>query len=288
MENEAVTAVSTHTRFFPMSLVGLLVAKGLQVPLIHTEHGSAHVRGVPLFISIASRVVDVTIGRAILRRASAVLAVSEQVADFVRRLAGVSSILFYNAIDAPEMETKSEYEADANRFVFVGRIVPGKGWDDLLDASKMLRDELPEMRFTVEILGDGPDLPRLTERVKRLGLTDVVIVRGRVSKAGVHAALCGAVLVNPTRLAEGFQTTLLEALAAGGQVVTYPAPGVKRLRDDGAPVWIAKRTSIEELARLMIQSRTQPLPRLSADALNRWTWPQRSRQYVGILDLLHG
>ncbi len=284
MENEKVTAVSTHTRFFPMSLVGLAVAKRLGVPLLHTEHGSAHVRGVAPLIAIASRIVDMTMGRAVLRGASVVLAVSEDVATFVWRLAGVRSTLFYNAIDLPaNMQNSTHPEPEICRFVFVGRIVPGKGWEDMLGAASLIVKKNPSMRFTVEILGDGPDLHRLAEQVDRAGLEAVVMVRGRVSQAEVFAVLRGAVLVNPTRLAEGFQTTLLEALAAGGQIVTYPAPGVDRLRADGAPVWIAESTTVEELAELMVTSTDRPLPALSERSLSQWTWPERARQYLELL-----
>ena len=37
-----VELVSTQTRFFPTSFLGLLVAKWLGVPLVHTERGSVH------------------------------------------------------------------------------------------------------------------------------------------------------------------------------------------------------------------------------------------------------
>jgi len=281
MRNADVTAVSTHTRFFPMSLVGLSVARRLGVPMIHTEHGSAHVRGVTWAIGAASRVVDLTMGRAILRSADVVLAVSEQVAEFVRRLAGVDSVLFYNAIDAPPPRPRRTAASD--RFVFVGRIVPGKGWDDLLAATSMLIERKTGRPFTVEILGGGPQLAELTSRVTRLGLSDVVTVRGQVGSDEVHASLRNAVFVNPTRLAEGFQTTLLEALAAGSQVVSYPAPGVERLRADGAPVRVAESRTVDELATLMIESVMNPLPPFPSPDLAHWTWPERARQYAQIL-----
>lgn len=278
-----VTAVSTHTRFFPMSFVGRDVARRLGVPHVHTEHGSAHVRGVSFAIGVASRIVDLTLGRAILRGADVVLAVSEQVAQFVRRLAGVDSTIFYNAIDAPAPHQR---RAAVPRFVFVGRIVPGKGWDDLLDATRQLRESEPDLSFSVELLGSGPLLDELHARVAGLGLGDTVLVRGQVSPDVVHERLQDAILVNPTRLAEGFQTTLLEALAAGSQVVSYPAPGVDRLRDDGAPIRIAAGRTPTELAQLMADSIRNPLPEFPPDRLAHWTWPERAGQYVAILEAL--
>ncbi len=281
MRHAGLTAVSTHTRFFPMSAVGRSVARRLRIPLIHTEHGSDHVRGVSWIIGAASRLVDVTIGRAILRSADVVLAVSEQVSAFVRRLAGVDSVLFYNAIDAPAAADRPP--SAANRFVFVGRIVPGKGWDDLLAAAALLVAQEPDRRFTVEIMGDGPLMDELVAQVARRRLSAIVTVHGQVHPDVVLARLRGAVMVNPTRLAEGFQTTLLEALAAGSQVVSYPAPGVERLRTDGAPIRIAQTRTVDELAALMVQSLSDRLPVFPPEQLAHWTWPERARQYSGIL-----
>lgn len=276
-----VTAVSTHTRFFPMSFVGHRVARRLHVPHVHTEHGSAHVRGVSRVIGIAGRVVDLTMGRIILRGADAVLAVSEQVQAFVQRLAKVQSVLFYNAIEASSRPNQNV--PPVTRFVFVGRIVPGKGWDDMLSATSFMREREPDFEFAVDILGSGPDLAELKARVTRLGLSDVVTVRGQVGQDEVFERLRGAVFVNPTRLAEGFQTTLLEALAAGSQVVTYPAPGVERLRVGGAPVRIAATRTVAELADLMAESLRSPLPMFPAEKMAQWTWPDRAAQYASIL-----
>src|SRR5690606_19242323 len=91
---DGVGVVSTHTRFFPMSFVGIRLARRLGVPAMHTEHGSDFVRGVAGPIALASRLVDRTAGRYVLRRADVVLAVSEEVRRFVRRLAGVDSRVF--------------------------------------------------------------------------------------------------------------------------------------------------------------------------------------------------
>ena len=95
---QAIDVVSTHTRFFPMSLIGLRAAHAAGVPVIHTEHGSGFVATPSPVIALGSRVVDLTAGRYVLRRAERVLAVSPQAAAFVKRLGGVDADVFYNAI----------------------------------------------------------------------------------------------------------------------------------------------------------------------------------------------
>ena len=279
-----VSAVSTHTRFFPMSFVGLSVARRLGVPVVHTEHGSGFVRGVSPLVAFGSRVVDLTIGRRILRRSDAVLAVSENVAAFVQRLAGRRAEVFYNAIDAPP-EAAHPVRA-VPRFVFVGRLVPGKGWDDFLDAIAALKaaDRLGDA--SAVLLGDGPDAAMARARIDSLGLADTVELRGHVSRTEVDQELAGAVLVNPTRLAEGFQTSLLEALAAGSQIVTYEVPGADALLQEGAPMRIVSQNS-SELVAAMSAALTNPMPPFPRAGLAKWTWPQRARQYLAVVERLH-
>lgn len=278
-----VSVVSTHTRFFPMSFVGLGVARRLGVPVVHTEHGSGFVRGASPLVALGSRLVDLTIGRRILRRSDAVLAVSESVAAFVQRLAGRRAEVFYNAIDAP---TDAAHPVRAvPRFVFVGRLVPGKGWDDFLAAVAALKATERLGEFSAVLLGDGPDAAAVRARIDSLGVADVVELRGHVSRAEVDQELAGAVLVNPTRLAEGFQTSLLEALAAGSQIVTYEVPGAAALLHEGAPMRIVGQ-NVSELVAAMSAALTSPMPPFPRARLARWTWPQRARQYLAVVERL--
>lgn len=279
--NDGVTAVSTHTRFFPMSFIGVRVARGLGVPVIHTEHGSGFVRGVSPLVAWASRIVDHTVGRFVLRSSDKVLSVSESVAGFVKRLSGRASEVFYNAIDLPEAPAVTA--ARAMRFVYVGRVVPGKGWDDLLRAAHSLIASKQVAAFTVELLGDGPSMPALRSMVNELELSSVVTVRGHVAVDEVLDALRGAVLVNATRLSEGFQTSLLEALAAGSQIVSYQAPGIDQLVSEGAPIRIVQVGDLVGLAAAMRQSLEAPMHAFDTEQLKKWSWPERADQFAEIL-----
>ena len=281
--DSGVSAVSTHTRFFPMSLVGLSVARRLGVPVIHTEHGSGFVRGVSPLVALASRVIDVTIGRLVLRRSSAVLAVSESVAAFVQRLAGRRVEVFYNAIDPP-LDLLQPVRV-VPRFVFVGRLVPGKGWDDFLDAIAALKAAGRLGDVSAALLGDGPDAAAARARIDSLEIADIVELRGHVSRTEVDQELAGAVLVNPTRLAEGFQTSLLEALAAGSQIVTYEVPGADALLQEGAPMRVVGQ-NLSELVAAMSAALTNPMPPFPRADLAKWTWPQRARQYLAVVERL--
>ncbi len=266
--------VSVHTRFFPMTWLGVDAARACGIPVVVTEHGSGYVASNSPIIAVASRIVDLTFGRRALRRASHVIGVSENAVAFVKRLSGAEAEVFYNAIDLPAQAPETPAR-NPKHLVFVGRLVPGKGWEAFMETVTQLRAK--GFDVTGSLLGNGPD-----EEAARRAAPDGVTVHGRVSPAEVGVQLRGATLVNPTVLSEGFQTTLLEALAAGGQVVTYPVPGAQVLADDGAPVMITDRrdqTSLRQAVEAVLDDPGEPYP---WPKLEKWSWRNRAAQFEAI------
>lgn len=278
-----IDLVSTHTRFFPMSFVGLRAAHRAGIPVIHTEHGSGYVATPSPIIFLGSRTVDLSFGRYVLTHAEKVLGVSPQAAAFAQRLGAPQVDVFYNAITPPQSSSHlAEAPGQPNHLVFVGRMVPGKGWDTFLEAVHMLRQQGYEV--TGELLGDGADLEQARERIQELGLTGTVVARGRVDQEKVREALRGATLVNPTVLSEGFQTTLLEAIAERGRVVTFQVPGAELLREQGAPVSICEQPTAQALAYAIREALEAPLPLADLSLIDAWTWPARAREYAEIAE----
>lgn len=274
-----IDVVSTHTRFFPMSAIGLRAAHSVGVPVVHTEHGSGFVASDSPAIAMGSRVVDVTVGRYVLRNADKVLAISGAAGDFVRRLAHVEADVFPNAVH-PAMFRNSLIDRPKH-LVFVGRVVQGKGWDTFLRAVAALRGE--GIDVDAELLGGGPQLNKAVELVRVLGLQDSVTIRGRVAPSEVRASLSGATLINPTVLSEGFQTTLIEAVIEGGRVVTYDVPGARLLQDEGAPVLLTQHRDEAELLESIRTTIGSPGKIAAAESMKKWTWPVRAREYETIL-----
>jgi glycosyltransferase involved in cell wall biosynthesis len=156
LADTSVTAISTHTRFFPMSLIGVRLAKKLGVPGIHTEHGSAAVKGVSPVVALASNLVDRTMGRLVLRGATRVLCISEGAREFVRDLAGVNGEVFHNAIDTAAFSgAGADSPERRTRLVYVGRIVPGKGWDLALATAEQFASDHPEMELHIVAWDDA-------------------------------------------------------------------------------------------------------------------------------------
>lgn len=286
LAQESVTAISSHTRFFPMSLIGVRLARRLSVPGIHTEHGSAEVKGVSPLVALASRLIDKTMGRLVLCGATTVLCISEGARDFVRELAGVNGQVFHNAIDttafACRSEEGSEIAARRTKLVYVGRVVPGKGWDLALATAEHLAADYPEMEL--HVVGDGTERAALEARAAASPMADRVIVHGQQPQARIAELLRGGVFLNPTTLSEGFQTTLLEAVAAGAAVVSTPVGAAQYLLAAGADVRLAEAGDsgawVENVRDALDSPASRPAPELVAS----FDWKQRAAEYLAVVD----
>jgi len=131
------------------------------------------------------------------------------------------------------------YRADPERpfeMLFIGRLVERKGVRHLIDAVSLLA---PERSVQLHVVGDGPERPRLEQRVRALGLSDRVAFHGFVSAADklVRLAACD-VLVLPAVVdakgdTEGQGVVLLEAMAFAKPVVASRLGGIVEAVEDG-------------------------------------------------------
>lgn len=279
LESQKFDVVSVHTRFFPMSFVGHNAAHRAGLPVIHTEHGSGHVSSASPIVSLGSRAVDNTLGRFVLSSSERVLGVSEEATVFAGSLGASNPQVFYNAI-SPRISPPNVVDRP-NHLVFVGRIVPGKGWETFLETVAALR--LKGLDVQGSVLGDGVDLSRAKQLIETLGLDSNVELLGRVSSDEVRRQISGSTLVNPTVLSEGFQTTLLEALAEGGRVVTFEVPGAALLRSQGMPVMITKEKTTESLITALEMLINDPPSLASEESISHWTWDVRAAEYSRIV-----
>lgn len=277
-----VDAVSLHTRFFPMTYLGARAARKLGIPAILTEHGSDHVRGVSRAIGAASRLVDFTLGRYVLRNSTHVLAISEAAQSFVWKLACVRADVFRNAIDVGTFSKSFPSRVVRPKIVFLGRLVPGKGWELALQVAKELHGE--GIDFDLHFIGDGPDHGALLRACEESGLGRSVTVHGRLGLDEIPVHLHGSVLLNPTILAEGFQTTLLEAIASRSAIVSTPVAAAHYLKSLGAPIEIVEAGDLSGWVQKTRKYLLGEKPRMGAEALQQFDWSVRGREYKAILD----
>lgn len=133
--------------------------------------------------------------------------------------------------------------------VSVGRMVPAKGYDVLLDAWQDIVERSPQ--GTLVLLGDGPLRRDLEQEVARRGLTGRVVFTGLRRDIPVWLAHAHAYV--SSSLTEGMSNALLEAIASGLPVVATRVGGAEDVVTQGENGFLVAPGSARELSQALEQ-----------------------------------
>lgn len=146
-----------------------------------------------------------------------------------------------NAVDPARFSRRRTRHASRPlRAIFVGRLVPYKGADILLEAAAPL---VRAGALTVEIIGDGPQMPLLRQIIEREHLAGRVKLSGWVSHEQVQDHLVEADVFAFPSIREFGGGVVLEAMAVGlvPIVVNYGGPGELVTEQTGYRIEIGRR-----------------------------------------------
>lgn len=160
-------------------------------------------------------------------------------------------------------------EDGAIQMLFLSRLIPGKGAQELIHAFAGLTARFP--RASLVIAGDGSDRPAIQAAARASGLVDRVsfpgFVRGRDKS---QLLLDSDLFVFPTQLAEGCPVALLEALGAGLPVLASGVGGIVDVFASGAQgKMLSARPRAEEVRGALAEWLTDPERLGTAGAANR-------------------
>jgi glycosyltransferase involved in cell wall biosynthesis len=145
---------------------------------------------------------------------------------------------------ATRQAVRAELGLPQDAFVFggVGRLVPGKRFDILVDALALMPPGAPEARLL--LVGDGGERAALELRARRAGVADRVVFAGE--RDDVPELLTAMDALAAPSTVETFGLALLEALAAGLPVRWSSGPALAELPEGAAPG--ARRTLAQPTA----------------------------------------
>jgi len=134
--------------------------------------------------------------------------------------------------DSNKKVTRKELGFDTeNLIVCVSRLEYKNGTHDLIEAAKILKEEIKD--FKIIICGDGSDRKKLEQMVKDFNLKESVLFLGDILHKDLPKYVaCGDIFIRPS-LAEGFGIVFLEAMAAGLAVIGTPVGGIPDFLKDG-------------------------------------------------------
>ncbi len=127
----------------------------------------------------------------------------------------------HNGTSAP-LPTRAQ-RAAVPTIAVLGRVVPHKRIELVLEAAAALRTTLPGLQ--VEVAGDGYWLPQLRAKVAELGLQDVVHLHGRVTEQEKADLLARAWVHAVPSVKEGWGLSVVEAGTHGTASVAFRAAG---------------------------------------------------------------
>lgn len=274
-------ACVVNTRFYPLSLRMLELARRRDARPILIEHGSSYLSLGNPALDLGIHAYEHAIGARIRALGPACYGVSREACEWLSAFGLAARGTIHNSIDTAAFRAMSsgrDFRAeqgippDACLVAFTGRIIAEKGIWTLVDAARLLEKE----PFYFIVAGDGPELGRLRAR-KPSNLKAV----GRLSRADVSALLAQAdIFCFPSSYPEGLPTSLLEATSAGAFIVTTPVGGAREIVPGPDYGRIVPDAGYAGIARAIVDAWSQPSlmrarARRCAERVEReFSWPK--------------
>jgi glycosyltransferase involved in cell wall biosynthesis len=221
-----------HTHLVHADVLGLPAGALARIPVrISTKHGFNEFRG--------NRVVAAA-DRAVGRLAHRQIAISSGLARYLAETEGFDPSVFTVIHYGIEPGSPPPPPPEAPKLLAVGRLIPVKGFDVLLQAFARVRASLPGS--TLEIAGDGP----LAGELRRSAPEGVTFL-GRVAPIR-EVYERNAIVVVPSR-GEGFGMVALEAAERGRATIVSDVGGLPEIVSDGETGIVVAPGDVDALAQ---------------------------------------
>jgi glycosyltransferase involved in cell wall biosynthesis len=165
--------------------------------------------------------------------------------------------VIYNLIDTDSIKRKSIQEIIESSCVFtflaLGSLMPVKGFDRLIRASKIVKDK--GFDFNLNIIGEGKELSNIRDLILHLGLQETVFLLGY--KSNPYPYLKSTDVFVMSSVSEALPTVLCEAMILGKPVLVTNCCGCRELVDNENYGLLSGQND-EELAKKMIKFLIEP------------------------------
>jgi len=238
-----------HTHNSVVHHYGVLAGQLARVPVVNTRHGVSLIHTRPVQETYFNTMIPLTKHFAF---------VSKDTQSFFesRGVPRRKSSVVLNGIPLDKWRAWQAQPGSRRpllRCISVGRLVPVKAYDVLIDAFALAASRVSGL--SLQIVGDGPLLNVLREKVRVAGLDDRVSFAGAVPDP--ERLLADADLFVMSSMSEGLPVAVLEAMAAGLPVIATRVGGVPEVLSSREG-WLCEPGRADSLAEVMVQAANAP------------------------------
>jgi glycosyltransferase involved in cell wall biosynthesis len=274
---------------YKADLLGWIAARRVGIPVISVSRGwTGHTRKVRL---------NEALDRRILRQMDRVVCVSDGQSAKVQR-AGISADrirVIHNAIDLSRFRSDHRgggalhglFRSPVEQIVIAaGRLSPEKGFDQLVQAARLVTVKSPSTGFV--LVGKGPDREKLEQQVRAAGLAERFVFAG--FRSDVDELIRDAAILAQSSLTEGLPNVVLEACAAGISVVATDVGGTREVVTEGENGYLVPPGDPRALATRLIELLGDPARRAEMGNRGRekvareFSFAQQSAGYEALFD----
>lgn len=219
-----VDLIVAHSHLMFTSSFAALKSMVSRVPLVLISHGYSVQRG-PFFGAVQGAYIS-SVGRAIANKAKFVVTMTRREATRFLSL-GVKPaccVTIPPGVDSTQFHP-GKRSRSSKRIVWAGRFVPEKNLTCLIEATALLKKNIPDVE--VVLAGEGPERQKLAELSQKLRLD--IKFPGTLSKHGIIDLLRNATLFALPSTSEAFPISLLEAMACGVPCVVSHGLGLEQI-----------------------------------------------------------
>lgn len=173
------------------------------------------------------------------------IVLNEKDANLYLKELGIKSQVIYNP---RSFQSNVKSELSEKRFVAVGALGKAKGYEFLMESSKVFTKIMPEWK--IFIYGDGPLKNKLKKMIKKESLSQNVFLAGNSSEIKKEMLNSSGLLL-PSRW-EGMPMVVLEALEMGVPVISYDISAMYPLISNGKEGIVVSRYDTDEFANAMV------------------------------------
>jgi glycosyltransferase involved in cell wall biosynthesis len=249
IETVALNRVRYH-RFSPgivRDLYRLMKQKNIHIVRTHRYRANLYGRLAALLSGVPVKIISLhdnyrkdlrlerrIVNKILLKATDKIVAVSESIRKDIIKYDGIDSskiLVIPNGIDTERFNPEGNFADIRKGFSikesdivlgFVGRVVPAKGLEYLIDALPFLKKEFKNIKLL--ITGEGSTMERLKKKAKENNVHDSIIFTGK--RRDIPDILsCTDIFVMPS-VAEGLPNALLEAMAMGKPIVATEVGGI--------------------------------------------------------------